>query len=263
MIFNSLLRAKILITLILLFSSSVNAQILSDITGDEQITALAFGDSLTAGVGDGSSVGEFVEVAPSMSGSGGYPTRLSALLGIPVTNGGVPGEVFTGEGLIRLAAAVRSSSADIVVLLEGANDAIFQTSTSFYSQSMQRAINIIAASGKTPVVMTLPPPCCNNFALAPFTDSYSTVVKTLANENAVQTVDLKRVWETTCQNTEECELYNVPEGLHPNTSGYDVIAQAVAAALAEIDIFSEEGQQEFADAFEIDLEQVLVRPGGA
>jgi hypothetical protein len=34
---------------------------------------------------------------------------------------------------------------------------------------------------------------------------------------------------------------NLPEGLHPNSSGYDVVGEAVVASLLNIDLFAPEG----------------------
>lgn len=68
---------------------------------------MAFGDSLTAGVG----------VAPENA----YPAVLARLSGLQVINAGVPGET-TDEGLARLADEVAKHQPKLVILLEGGND---------------------------------------------------------------------------------------------------------------------------------------------
>ena len=72
------------------------------------LDVLAFGDSLTAGVGDES--------------GDGYPKRLEEKLGgdSTVTNHGVPAEV-TSEGLSRLE-GVLAFGGDVLLLMEGTND---------------------------------------------------------------------------------------------------------------------------------------------
>jgi len=68
---------------------------------------LAFGDSLTVGVG--------TEKAKS------YPAVLSVLSGREVMNAGVSGEV-TANGVKRLEAILENSRVDLLILLEGGND---------------------------------------------------------------------------------------------------------------------------------------------
>jgi acyl-CoA thioesterase-1 len=68
---------------------------------------VAFGDSLTYGTG---------------AGNGGYPALLSARLGVPVQNFGVPGET-TADGLKRLA-DVEALQPRVVLICFGGNDVL-------------------------------------------------------------------------------------------------------------------------------------------
>ncbi len=70
-------------------------------------TILAFGDSLTLGVG--------TDRASS------YPTVLAKLSGRRVINSGVSGET-TAAGLDRLPDVLRETAPDVLILLEGGND---------------------------------------------------------------------------------------------------------------------------------------------
>lgn len=232
---------------------------LSDINGDGEIQIYAFGDSITSGIGDGTAIGEFVDEADFIIRDAGYPARLRALLGLPVVNGGVPGERLVDNGALRFARTLKSSSSDVVIVLEGVNDAISTASVSLYDRSIQKVINVARVLGKRIIVGTLPPPCCDRSSWAPFTAQYSARVRQTALVNQVGLLDLERVWATSCQNPRECELYNIPEGLHPNTRGYDVIAQAVAATLLNIDIFSPRGPELLAGALGVDSSQILVK----
>lgn len=72
-----------------------------------QATILAFGDSLTAGVGAG----------PAYS----YPSVLAELSGRRVINAGVSGET-TGAGRLRLPDLLDAHRPDLLLLLEGGND---------------------------------------------------------------------------------------------------------------------------------------------
>ena len=70
-------------------------------------TIVAFGDSLTAGVG--------------ASSGADYPAQLASLTGYRVVNAGVSGET-TAEGVKRLPAVLAKYSPELLILLEGGND---------------------------------------------------------------------------------------------------------------------------------------------
>ena len=70
-------------------------------------TVLAFGDSLTSGVGAG------VEQS--------YPAVLARQLGLNVVNAGLPGEI-SADGRLRLAAMLEQYKPNLVLLCHGGND---------------------------------------------------------------------------------------------------------------------------------------------
>ena len=88
---------------------------LEDVNHDGKIVILAFGDSITRGVGDGPRPGD------TPPGSAGYPLRLQTLLGVTVINDGHSGERTT-EGLLRLQRDVKDTHPDYAILVEGTND---------------------------------------------------------------------------------------------------------------------------------------------
>lgn len=232
---------------IMLVAGRLEAQSLSrlDSNQDGVLRGLAYGDSITLGVGD--------------SGVGGYPARLSTLLGLPIENVGIAGEKLMENGLARAPGTLVSSSADFVIFMEGANDAIVRGSSGEYERELQQFVNVVRVLGKEPVVLTLPPPCCEHLGLALFTDAYSSVVKSLVGVNSLIYADLQRAWQTTC-NSSPCQLYNLPEGLHPNGSGYDVIAQTIAASILDVDIFAPDGALQLESAVGLAPGTVLVKP---
>jgi lysophospholipase L1-like esterase len=69
-------------------------------------------------------------------------------------------------------------------------------------------------------------------SLAPYTNLYSTVVRELASVNDLTVADVEQRFITDCPDMSTCVHYNLPEGLHPNTSGYDAIAEVVKGALS-------------------------------
>ncbi|WP_372871305.1 GDSL-type esterase/lipase family protein [Shewanella sp.] len=73
----------------------------------EHARILAFGDSLTLGVG--------------ASDEGDYPAHLANFCGCEVINAGVSGET-SAQGLARFADVLDEAAPDMVILLEGGND---------------------------------------------------------------------------------------------------------------------------------------------
>lgn len=227
--------------------------LIQDLNGDGAVKALSFGDSLTFGVGDNGLTADAAK-------KGGYPDRAEILLNVPFDNFGQPGEEFTEGGLERLLALLRSSTNDYFLILEGANDAYRAISSEIYRNSMQRAVNAAAVLRKTPVIMTLPIPCCEHGAQVPTTVRYISELHTIALANDIPLIDIDKAWRTTCAGQGECDLYTLPEGLHPSARGYDVIAQTVAARFLGIDIFASGGAVELEQALGLPAGTVLVKP---
>ena len=242
-----------------IFTSSSYAQ-LSDLNNDGEVRILAFGDSVTFGVGDGTSIGEFSAFPPVTDGSMGYPARVENILGVFVDNEGVPGEEVAMGGAERYVSLVQSSSADYFLIKEGTNDSIRILDRSVYSSIMQSLINVTRAMGREPILLTIPNSCCDRDGRQPITDGYSEEIITLGFINDVAVADVDRAWETTCIDQEECELYNIPDGIHPNTVGYDVMAQTVLSALLGIDIFQQDGAGLLEQALGLETGTVLVQP---
>lgn len=243
-------------------SPSAANGLLNDVNGDGEVRFLGFGDSITYGVGDGTSPGEVVTTVPLTDGTAGYVARLGRLLSIPASNRGVPGEVFTTEGYLRVQREVVNTNADIIGIFEGSNDAVFQTSPDLYETRLQRSVNIVQAVGKTPLLFSLPEPCCEHAGQALFSNAYSDRVKVVAEANQLATVDLRRGWETVCGtgDDESCVLYNLPEGLHPNTRGYDLIAQMTSAAMYGLDIFVADDARALATILGITESDLVLAP---
>lgn len=237
----------------LMHAHAAQAQnLLVDKNGDGAVKILAFGDSLTFGIGDG---GLDVEL-----GKRGYPERVSSLVGVPVDNAGVPGEEFSSDGVNRWVNQITTSSADIIILFEGANDAYNAVAARTMRDAFQRAVNAGTIVGKEVMLVTLPQPCCEHGGQISDSNTYSADLAVLSNVNEVPLIDIKRAWETTCDNIGECNLYNLPEGLHPNAKGYTVIAQTIAAKLVGVDIFSPGGAAELESALGLPQGTVIVKP---
>ncbi len=243
-----------------LTSVGAQAQVLVDTNGDELVVVMGFGDSITYGVGDDTPPGAYVDMPNLTDGSRGYLTRISSLGGVATINKGVPGEFLSIGGINRLPNAVAASNADIVLLMEGANDSSIQLDSKKYRLLYQKAINVIRALGRIPVAMKEPLPCCDRIDRVPFIQAYNANVADLAAINGIHIVDLAHTWETTCQNKSSCELFNIPDGIHPNSLGYDAIGQTVLATLFEIDIYSESGAKDLEAALSLAEGTIIVKP---
>lgn len=236
---------------------------LRDRDGDGIVKYLAFGDSITYGVGDGVPLGEIVDEPPRTDGSGGYPARLRSLLGIPVVNAGLPGERLVEGGRARFPGVLLAQRSDIVGIEEAANDAVGldKTPTDRYGLALQRLVNIVRALNSEPLLITTPLPCCEDAGYRPFIATFNGEMRRIAQINEVQLADIERAWRTSCTDPQQCEYFVLPDGLHPNSTGYHLMAQTIAAALLEIDAFAEGGAALLESALGLPAGSVLIRPG--
>lgn len=247
---HRLVAAACVLNLLGVSGGRAEDSVLTDRTGDGAVSCLAFGDSITFGIG-GSDEG------------GGYPALLSSYVGVPVSNRGVPGERLLNDGVDRLPGVVAASAADIVILLEGSNDAPQVVSSQAIKRGYQRSINVVRALGREPVLGVLLPTCCEHASINPIIEGYGETAKFAAAQNGATIIDFRRAWSNTCEGASECDLFNLPEGLHPNDTGYEVMAQTAAAALLGIDIFSAGGAAALESALGLLPGDVIVKPDPA
>jgi lysophospholipase L1-like esterase len=162
---------------------------------------LAFGDSLTAGVG----------ANPGES----YPTRLEALIARKVVSSGVPGET-SAAGLARLPAALEEAKPALVILCEGGNDFLQKLDEAQAASNLRAMARLAQSRGAQVVLIAVPKP-----GLLPSpADFYAAVAKELAVPN--EETALKKILT---DNSLKSDL------VHPNAAGYARLAEAVAALL--------------------------------
>jgi lysophospholipase L1-like esterase len=162
---------------------------------------LAFGDSLTAGVG----------ANPGES----YPTRLEALIARKVVSSGVPGET-SAAGLARLPAALEEAKPALVILCEGGNDFLQKLDEAQAASNLRAMVRLAQSRGAQVVLVAVPKP-----GLLPSpADFYAAVAKELAVPN--EETALKKILT---DNSLKSDL------VHPNAAGYARLAEAVAALL--------------------------------
>ena len=193
----------------------------------EGLKYLAFGDSITEGVGD------------TGGNQNGYPGRLQGLLRAAgqnearVVNHGVGGET-TAQGLSRIG-SVLSSGGDFILIMEGTNDINARISTNTIFFNLQQMVDRSKAAGVTPIWATIIPlrPSAGTTADR---DLAIAMRQRSLNENR-DLVDNYAEYSYTPSAWPD--LYNTnlsgdPVG-HPNARGYDVIAQTFADVILDND----------------------------
>lgn len=104
-------------------------------------TILAFGDSLTQGVGS--------------TGGGDYPHQLQQLSGRKVINAGISGEV-SAEGLQRLPELLSQYQPALLILLEGGNDILRNRDKAQLKQNLAQMIELAQQQNTDVVLIAVP-----------------------------------------------------------------------------------------------------------
>lgn len=217
---------RILFALLLLVSAAVTP-------GVAQTGYIAFGDSITAGVGD-----------DDLRTEKGYPPRLEALLqeagiGAIVDNYGVGGE-DTVQGLARLPGVLNEAaiSGDVLLLMEGTNDISrgipVETTRFNLNQMAERAEN----RGMSVIHATTIPRLPNaKFDSGNVTNTWlNQNIRDMAGRRSRKLADPFEVLSTT-PNLFPQYYYqgnDDPVG-HPNAAGYDLVAQIFFDVIRNVD----------------------------
>lgn len=196
------MNTKLLFFLITLVLASISC-----LTADSNsATIIAFGDSITSG---------------HSSRSGGYPPKLNSLLNENskpsiVINKGLSGEKTTA-GVGRINRVLASTPSNIILIMEGTNDAIYGLSVETTRYNLESMINQSKAAGVTPVLATLVPSDKNGSAtLIP--NYWNPMIKSLASSTSVPLADqyaaILPSWGS-----------SNADGVHPNDTGYWTVAR--------------------------------------
>ena len=184
-------------------------------------TYIAFGDSITAGVGD----------VPQL----GYPPRLQSLLvtagvNATVSNQGNPGEK-TPDGLTRIDGVfttVHAKTGDVLILMEGTNDinkSISMETTIFNLDTMAGKAEALGLSVIHATVIPRPPDAkvdSDNL----LTDQLNGRIRNLAGVRGRKEADPNEVFRN-LPNLFSGFYSNAPDDHvgHPNAAGYDILAR--------------------------------------
>ena len=171
-------------------------------------TIVAFGDSLTAGVG----------APPGKS----YPDQLSKLLGVPIVNAGRSGE-RTDEGIRRLPAVLTQYKPDLLILEEGANDLLASRSRRQIAANLVKMVDLAKKTGAKVLLLGFPDPDLLELSLGSDLDLYEKVAE---RTGVAYLPDLFGDVLT------DEELVS-DDFVHPNAKGYRRIAEKIYHYLLE------------------------------
>lgn len=163
---------------------------------------VAFGDSITYGVGEG--------VVTN------YPTKLGNLLGKPVYNEGYPGaESFVGAALVH--SILEGYKPGFLLILFGVNDLIMGYSENEAIGNLQYICQAAINNKTIPVIATLTPVFGEHKMFASGVSRLNVLIRQMAIDMNVALVDLELafMWNS---------LYIQEDGLHPNDQGNDLMA---------------------------------------
>ena len=192
-----------------------------------QTVYLAFGDSITEGVGDDPARAEK-----------GYPPRLEALLDnagqdAEVINAGREGET-TAEGISRIDSVLALTDPDVLLLMEGTND-IPLVSVETIQRNLEEIGRRAAVRGVTTIHSTLFPR--HNTAGLDANNDQTAQASGLIRELAYETNrKLADPFEVFFNTPNVFTLYYPPgDKFHPNAAGYDRMAQIWFEVITNVD----------------------------
>jgi acyl-CoA thioesterase-1 len=167
-------------------------------------SVVAFGDSLTAGYG--AAAGE------------DYPSRLSAMSGVPVVNAGRSGDT-TESALGRIENDVLSGNPRIVIVGLGGNDFLNGMAIQSTEANLRTIVHKIQGTGAMVVLL--------GFRFPSLTANYEKMYERVAGEEGCLLVDrtLKGILTDPALRSDQ---------IHPNARGYDLMAQRMTAPLLEL-----------------------------
>ena len=189
-------KVALLLFVVSLSSCSEPTSKLSPLTEDAVI--LAFGDSLTYGLGVNSATQS-------------YPAILEKLTGLTVVNKGISGEV-SQLGLERLPDVLDETQPNLVILCHGGNDLIRKLGKQQLNDNLSQMITLIKDSGAEVILIAVP-----NFSLML---NVPELYPELATNHAVP-IDLTVLPQIERDNKLKSDQ------IHPNAQGYALMAKNV------------------------------------
>ncbi|MBU4198694.1 MAG: SGNH/GDSL hydrolase family protein [Verrucomicrobia bacterium] len=167
-----------------------------DFGANNKNVCLALGDSITAG--------------------NSYIPKLAGMLQKTIVNEAIPGsETSVGVDLVH--PGLDSTHPGFLIILYGINDLIMGYSESGAIANLRYMVQAAKDNKTAPIIATLTPVTGDYIGLVSGIQRLNAAIRQMAAEEGVTLVDLEEAlnWDP---------AYLLPDGLHPNAAGNDVIA---------------------------------------
>ena len=151
-----------------------------------------------------------------------YPSQLAGMSGKQVVNKGVGGA--TASAAPAAAHNAIALKPGYICILYGSNDAIHGRDPSVTKENLRAAIGACKAAGVCPIIGTPPPMRDGHSLFNGGAKGAADAIRALASEEGVRCVDLYGAFG-------DGEGLLVPDGLHPNAAGAQLIAAKFNSAL--------------------------------
>lgn len=198
---KTLYRALLVAVLLLVLAACSDQPALSPLSPDAVI--LAFGDSLTEGVG--------------ANQEQSYPAVLATLTGRRVINAGLSGEE-SDAGLARLPDLLAAWQPDLVILGHGGNDFLRQRDTDQTQANLARMIALACEQGSEVVLLGIPRPGLL-VRTHPLYDELADELDVPLQANAISEILADKALKS--------------DQIHPNAQGYRQLAEAIERLLRQ------------------------------
>ena len=195
-------------------------------TNDPEVVA-AMGDSITFGLYD---IG-VDSCSESYRGVAGFCPRLQGLSGKIVVNEGVCGAT-SGDGAARVQDVLQSRKPGVLLILYGANDLFYGANE--VTRNLRKMIGAAISNKTVPVVGTLTPAVGEHQGWESFIEITNDQIRHLCDDLGVVYADHYQAFMK--DPGYEISPYALlsADGLHPNASGFDVMANTWNSALKRV-----------------------------
>jgi lysophospholipase L1-like esterase len=195
-------------------------------TNDPELI-VAMGDSITFGLYD---VG-VADCSESYRNAGGFCPRVQALSGKTVINEGVCG-ASSFDGVARVQSILQRYGPGVLLIDYSPNDMWYGTSESI--ANLRSMIGAAISNKTVPVVGTLIPATGEHRGWEPFIESVNERIRDLCQELDVECADHYEAFKQ--DPGYEISPYALlsSDGLHPNASGFEVMARTWNDALRKV-----------------------------
>ena len=188
---------------------------------------VAMGDSITFGYGD---IG-VDSCDESQRGVGGFCPRLQGLIDKPVINEGDCGSQ-SSDGAARVQSVLQSYRPGVLLIDYSPNDLFEGTEVAI--DNLRTMIGAAISNKTVPVVGTLVPSAGEHTGWGPFIKALNNDIRSLCKELKVECADHYEAFVSDPGFAVSPYALLSEDGLHPNASGYELMAKTWHSALRKV-----------------------------